>query len=140
MTERAAEHPNAAFVRRALELVSGGDADVDAVLEMWSDDIAYYAFDSAGPPAVLSSREELTDMMLTGRKMMSAHTYDIVDVRAVGEELVVAQMRMHMTAARSGETVVGDYLGVYRVKHGRIVAACDFLDEPAQEFMEHAWA
>jgi ketosteroid isomerase-like protein len=131
------EHPNVALVRRGLEEVARGE--LDAVLALWADEFVYYAFDSVGPPAEVTSREEFVNMMVTGRKM-SVHSYEILDLRAVGQELVVAHMRVHMTATKTAESTTGDYLGVYRISEGKIVMGCDFVDGGLQQFLDGVWS
>jgi ketosteroid isomerase-like protein len=130
------EHPNVALVRQALEYVARGD--LEAVLTLWGGESSYYALDSVGPPAEISGRDEIMDMMLTGRKL-GDHWYETVDLRAVGDEIVVAHMRVHFTAGNTGETVVGDYLGVYRVQGSKIVMGCDFVDSGVQQFLQETW-
>ncbi len=131
------EHPNVALVRRGLEEVARGE--LDAILSLWADEFVYYAFDSVGSPAEVTSREEFVDMMVTGRKM-SEHTYEIVDLRSVGQDLVVAHMRVHMTATKTAESTTGVYLGVYRILEGKIVMGCDFVDGGLQQFLDGVWS
>jgi ketosteroid isomerase-like protein len=133
-----AEHPNVALVRKALEHVAQSDAE--GVVGMWSDDMSYYAFDESGPPAEFLGHDEFLDMMRNGRKMMRDHSYEIIDIRPVGEELVVAHLRMHATSSRTGESVVGEYLGVYRIRNGQLVMGCDFVNPETEKLMEETWA
>jgi ketosteroid isomerase-like protein len=130
------EHPNVILVRRALEHVARGE--LEAVVAVWADESTYFALDSIGPPAEITGRDEILDMMLTGRKF-GDHWYETVDVWAVGEEIVVAHMRVHFTATKTNESVVGDYLGVYRVQDGKIVMGCDFVDSGVQQFLADTW-
>jgi ketosteroid isomerase-like protein len=133
------DHPNVAIVRRGLDDAARGD--IDAELELWDDEAAYFAFDdSADAPAEVRGRTEIQDMMLVGHKIMQHHWYDIVDVRPVGDELVVAHLRVHSSAAKSPETAIGDYLGVYRIKDGRVEMACDFIDRDVRQFLDDAWS
>jgi len=133
-----AEHPNVTLLRRALELVAAGEAE--GVLALWADDMAYFAFDESGRPGVFHGRSEFLDMMRTGRQMMREHSYEIIDIRPIGDELVVAHLRTNATSSRTGRTVSGDYLGVYRVQSGQLVTGCDFVNHETEALMEETWA
>jgi len=133
-----AEHPNVTLVRRALDLVAAGDPE--GVLALWADDMAYFAFDEAGRPAEFHGHSEFLDVMRTGRQMMREHTYEIIDIRPVGDELVVAHLRTNATSSRTGRTVSGDYLGVYRVQDGHLAMGCDFVNHETGALMEENWA
>ena len=132
------EHPNVALVRKCLDHVASGD--MEGVAAMWSDKLSYFAFDETGPPAEIQGREEFLDMMRNGRQMVGEHAYDILDIRAVGDELVVAHLRMHATSSRTGQKLTTDYLGVFRVQDERLVMGCDFLNRETAQFMEELWA
>jgi ketosteroid isomerase-like protein len=131
------EHPNVALVREGFRHVAEGD--VDGMSELWDEKLVYYAFDSSGHPAEYDSREEALDMARAGQQLLKEHTYHLLDVRAVGSELVIVQARVHLAGA-TGDEGDTDYVGVYRVKDGKIVSCCDFIDSVAENFLDRAWS
>jgi ketosteroid isomerase-like protein len=131
------EHPNVRLVRKGLDCVARGD--VEGLVSLWSDDMTYYAIDEDGPPAELHGRKEFLDMMENGHKMVPTHTYDVLDVRCAGSDLVVAHLRLHATSARTGKSFEGDYVGIFRIKDSQLVEGWDFVSHETQLFLAEAW-
>ena len=130
------EHPNVALVRKGLEFVANGDDE--GLLSIWSDDMRYYAVEEAAPPAEWG-RKEFMNMMVTGHRMVPERTYETIDLRPVGRDLVVAHLRMHAISGRTGEKVSGDYLAVFRARDGLLVEGWEFVSDEIQEFLAHTW-
>ncbi len=131
------ENPNVALVRKGIDCVARGDRE--GVVELWSEDMVYHAVDEEGPPAELRGRKEFLDMMENGSKMLPTHTYDVVDVRPAGSDLVVAHLRLHATSARTGRSITGDYVGVFRITNGQMVEGWDFVSHETQLFLAESW-
>ncbi|HWE55301.1 MAG TPA: nuclear transport factor 2 family protein [Acidimicrobiales bacterium] len=130
------EHPNVELVRRAMEFVA--KRDDEGLLSIWSDDMRYVAIDSSGPPAEWS-RDEFLDMMVVGHRTVPERTYETVDIRPIGSDLVVAHLRMD-ASGRTGEQVTGDYLAVFRVRNGLLVEGWEFVSPEVAEFLDHSWS
>lgn len=129
---------NVALLLRGFEYVR--DGDLERMAAMWSDDVVYYAFDAHGHAAEYSGPEEALQIALAGQSLMGPHSYELLDVRAVGSELVIVQARIHATRQDSGEPLEGDYVGVFRVRDDKIVACCDFIDGVTQSVLDGAWS
>lgn len=130
------EHPNVALIRRALEYVA--NRDDDGLLSVWHDDMRYYAIEGSGPTAEWD-RDEFVTMMTTGRRMVPEHTYEPLDLRAVGSDLVVAHCRIRATSSRTGEPVCGDYLCVLRVRDGLLSEGWEFVSDEIRQFLAQSW-
>jgi ketosteroid isomerase-like protein len=130
------EHPNVALVRKGLEFVA--NRDDEGLLSIWADDMRYYAIESSGPPAEWG-RKEFMDMMVTGHRMIPERSYETVDLRPIGRDMVVAHLRMHAMSGRTGEKVSGDYLAVFRARNGLLVEGWEFVSDEIQEFLDHSW-
>lgn len=65
--------------------------------------------------------------MLAGQDLLKEHENELVDLRAVGEELVVAHVRTR-AVAKNRDSIVSEYVMVFRVRRGRILWGCDFID------------
>jgi ketosteroid isomerase-like protein len=129
---------NVDLVRRGLDCVARGD--VDGLIALWSEDMTYYAIDEDGPPTELHGRKEFLDMMENGHMMVPTHTYDVIDVRPAGSDLVVVHLRLHATSARTGQSIEGDYVGIFRIKDGQLVEGWDFVSHETQLFLAQCWA
>jgi ketosteroid isomerase-like protein len=132
------EHPNVALIRTAFEHLTAGD--VQGVISLWDADLSYYAFDPSGEPVSCRGRDEFVELVWSGRALFSEHVNTAMDIRAVGDELVVAVVRSQSKAASTGEALEADFLMVFRIEDGRIVMGCDFIDGTIQAFMERAWS
>jgi ketosteroid isomerase-like protein len=137
---RMGEHPNVTLVREGFRHVAEGD--VEGMAQLWAEGLVYYAFDASGHPAEYNSREEALDIVRVGQQMLKQHSYQLVDVRAIGTELVFVHARVHMAATKAaGEDVVDtDYAAVYRVKDGKIISCCDFIDSTTEGLLDRAWS
>jgi ketosteroid isomerase-like protein len=131
------EHPNVALVRRGIDCVTRGDRE--ALIALWSEDMTYYAVDEDGPPAELHGRDEFLDMMINGDTMVPKRGYEVVDLRPVGSDLVVAHLRLNATSARTGHSITADYVGIFRVKDGELVEGWDFVSHETQLFLAESW-
>jgi ketosteroid isomerase-like protein len=130
------ENANVAVVRKGLDFVA--KRDDEGLLSVWADDMRYYAIENSGPPAEWG-REGFMNMMVTGHRMVPERTYETVDLRPIGRDLVVAHLRMHATSGRTGEEVSGDYLAVFRVREGLLVEGWEFVSDEIQDFLAHTW-
>lgn len=131
------ELPNVALVRRGIDCVARGDRE--ALVALWSEDMTYYAIDEDGPPAEIHGRQEFLDMMEVGNKMVPQHRYEVVDVWPAGSDLVIAHLQLEATS-RTGSTVRGDYVGVFRIKDGLLVEGWDFVSHETQLFLADNWS
>lgn len=129
---------NVALVLQGFEYVHAGD--VERMAAMWSDDVAYYAFDAHGQAAEYHGRQEALEIWRAGQALMGPHTYELVDVRGVGSELVIVQARIHATDRNTGESTVGDYVSVYAIRDEKIVSCCDFIDNATESVLDGAWS
>jgi ketosteroid isomerase-like protein len=132
------EHPNVALVREAFRHIANGD--LGRMAECWDDNISYYAFDASGHAAEYNGREEAMDIVRAGQQLVKEHTYELVDLRAVGSELVIVQAKVHLVAANAKDAVDTDFVGVFRVKGGKIVSGCDFIDSTTEHLLDSAWS
>jgi len=136
-----ADHPNVEsnveLVRRCFDALARNDDET--LLALHDENVSYYAFDAAGPPTECRSRAEFEEMLHVGRTLFKEHSTELLDTHPVGDELVVAEVRSHSTDAKTGVKADSDFVMVFRVRNGRIVSACDFIDSAATEFMESAW-
>ena len=133
-----AEQPAVALVREAFELAASGD--VDAMFELWAPDFAYHGVDAEGRISSVQGREELVAVMASGERMLASHENRLVELRAVGSELVVAFVHVSAVARNTGVTQDADYVLVVHVRDGRLTWACDFIDSSIQEFLDRAWS
>jgi ketosteroid isomerase-like protein len=129
---------NVAVVRRGFECLQAGDAE--GMLSTWDEQLIWYAFDANGEPADYHNRDEAMDIFLSGQRLAREHFYDLVDIRAAGPELVVVHARVHFPASAKSEPVEGDYVAVFRVREGRIVTCCDFIDRVTEGYLDKAWS
>jgi ketosteroid isomerase-like protein len=129
------EHPNVTLVRANLAKVTTGD--VAGAMRDWAPGGRYHAFDADG----VESRDlsDVADVVSTGQRLLEHHENEIVEIRAIGDELVALQLRVHATS-RAGRTMSAEYLIVLNVRDGKIRWACDFIDTAIQSFLDEAWS
>lgn len=129
--------PNVQTVRRAFELVAAGD--MEGSFACWSPEIIYHAFDADGNNKECRGRDELLEMFAGLQRLFEHHDVEVVNLRGVGPELVVAELRNH-SVDRKHRDHVSDYLIVLGVRDGLIQFAADFIDSSIQEFLDSAWS
>jgi ketosteroid isomerase-like protein len=134
----ADEPPHVQTVRRALEVMAEGD--VEGTMSMWAPDFVYYAFDADGSHREVRGRDEFVEMFTGLQELFQEHQYEIVELRPVGAELVVAFLRSHDVARRTGTDHIAEYLMVLQVRDGKLRFACDFIDSSIQDFLDEAWS
>ncbi|MCU1504798.1 MAG: hypothetical protein JWM12_4152 [Ilumatobacteraceae bacterium] len=129
------EHPNVTLVRANFAKITSGD--VAGAMADWDRDGRYHAFDADG----VESRDlsDVTDVVTAGQRLLEHHENEIIEARAIGEELVSLHLRVHATS-RAGRTMTADYLIVLNVRSGKIRWACDFIDTTIQTFLDEAWS
>jgi len=132
------EPPHVRVVRAALEVMSRGD--IEATMAMWAPDFVYYGFDADGSHREIRGRDEFVEMFTGLQELFEEHQYEIVDLKGVGKELVVAHIRSHDVARNTGTPNVADYLMVLQIRDGKIRFACDFIDSSIQGFLDDAWS
>lgn len=131
------EHPNVSLVLKGLDFVSKRDAE--GVMSIWAKDMTYYVVEDSGPPAEPMGREDFVGMMQTGSRMIPDRSYEVVHIQAAGSDLVAAHLRIRGTSARTGESVSGDYVGVFRITAGVISAGWEFTSHETQQFLDDSW-
>lgn len=131
------EHPNVTLVRKGLDFVSKRDAE--GLMSIWAKDMAYYVVEESGQPAERTGREDFLQMMQTGSRMIPDRSYEVVNIEAVGTDLVVAHLRISGSSARTGQKVTGDYIGVFRIRDGLISEGWEFTTHETQEYLEATW-
>lgn len=131
------EKRNEELVRQAFEATRQGDPQV--MLSFWHEGFRYYAFDAEGTPKVCRSSGEFAEIVLAGQHLLEEHENELVDLLSVGEELVVAHVRT-TALAKNQDSIVSEYVMVFRVGHGRILWGCDFIDGRLQAFLDAAWS
>jgi ketosteroid isomerase-like protein len=129
------EHPNVAIVRRSLLEIARGE--IGAAMEDWAPDARYHAFDADGVESRDVHRAE--QVVAMGQRLLAHHDNDVVDIRPVGDELVLLQMRTR-AVSRSGRRLTSEFLIVVSVRDGKIRWACDFIDSALQAFLDDAWS
>jgi ketosteroid isomerase-like protein len=134
----ADEPPHVQTVRRALEAMAHGD--IEGTMSMWAPGFVYYGFDADGSHREIRGRDEFVEMFTGLQQLFQEHQYEIVNLTGVGSELVVAHIRSHDVARRTGTGHVADYLMVLQVRDGQLRFACDFIDSSIQDFLDEAWA
>src|SRR5688572_21253414 len=107
------EAPHVRVVRAALEVMSRGD--IEATMAMWAPDFVYYGFDADGSHREIRGRDEFVEMFTGLQELFDEHQYEIVDLKGVGAEFVVAHIRSHDVARNTGTPHVADYLMVLQV-------------------------
>jgi ketosteroid isomerase-like protein len=129
------EHPNVALVRANLAKVMAGD--IDGALEDWAEGGRYHAFDADG----IESRDisGVAEIVTAGRRLLEHHENELVEVRAIGDELVSLHLRVH-ARSHTQRTMSAEYLIVLNVRDGKIRWACDFIDTSIQAFLDEAWS
>lgn len=125
------------LVLKALDFVS--KRDTDGLMSIWAKDMAYYVVEESGPPAEPTSREEFIRMMQTGSRMVPDRAYDVVHIQTAGSDLVTAHLRITATSVRTGESVTGDYVGVFRIRDGLLSEGWEFTSHETQQFLEDSW-
>jgi ketosteroid isomerase-like protein len=134
----ADEPPHVLTVRRALEAMAAGD--IEGTMSMWAPGFVYYGFDADGSHREIRGRDEFVEMFTGLQELFDEHEYEIVDLRGIGAELVVAHIRSHDVARRTGTDHVAEYLMVLQVRDGKLRFACDFIDSSIQDFLDEAWS
>jgi ketosteroid isomerase-like protein len=134
----ADEPPHVRTVRLALEAMAVGD--IERTMSMWAPEFVYYGFDADGSHREIRGRDEFVEMFTGLQELFQEHQYEIVELRGVGAELVVAHIRSHDVARRTGTGQVADYLMVLQVRDGKLRFACDFIDSSIQDFLDDAWS
>ncbi|MGE0000120.1 MAG: nuclear transport factor 2 family protein [Ilumatobacteraceae bacterium] len=134
----ADEPPHVRTVRLALEAMAVGD--IERTMSMWAPGFVYYGFDADGSHREIRGRDEFVEMFTGLQELFQEHQYEIVELRGVGAELVVAHIRSHDVARRTGTGQVADYLMVLQVRDGKLRFACDFIDSSIQDFLDDAWS
>lgn len=135
---QSGEPAHVGVVRTALELMAADD--LEHARQYWSPDFAYYGFDADGGHRESRGAEEFIEMFTGLRRLFERHEYEIVDLRGIGDELVVAHLITHDVARRTHVGHDAEYLMVLRVRAGRIHFACDFIDSSIQDFLDDAWS
>lgn len=130
------EHPNVALVLKAFDYVS--KRDTEGLMGTWAEDMVYYVVEESGSTEA-TGREEVLQMMQTGSRMLPDRAYDVVHIEPAGSDLVTAHFRVSGTSGRTGEKVVGDYVGVFRIHDGLLTEAWEFTSHETQEFLDSAW-
>lgn len=131
----AIEHPNVAIVRSSFAKTMEGD--IPGAKASWAPGARYHAFDAEAiePRDVL----DIEEIVRSGQELLARHDNEIVDIRPVGDELVVLQLRVTATS-RTGKDMQAEYLIVLCVRDGLIQWACDFIDRSIQAFLDDAWS
>ena len=116
------EHPNAALVRRSLELLYTGD--MQSLVGMLDDDVEWYEIGRAEPTrgkAALAQRfrSGLSDTTFAG---------SIHDVVANGEHTVAL---VETTATRNGRSLTYRTAEIMHVRDGKVTARWAFSDDTA---------
>lgn len=135
MGDAATEHPNVTLVREAFMRSAAGD--IDGAMTFWAPGARYHAFDANGVQS--TDIDDAGDVMRSGRRLLEDHRNEIVEIRAIGDELVM--MHLHADAvSHAGEQMHADYLLVLCVRDGAIHWGCDFIDRSIQDFLDNAWS
>ena len=111
--------------------------DIDGAMSCWVPGGRYHAFDAEGVES--TELRDATDVMSIGRQLLERHENEVVAVTPVGNELVVAHLRVH-AVSKSGGTMSAEYVIVLSVRDGKIRWACDFIDSAIQTFLDDAWS
>lgn len=131
----AAEHPNVTLVRDNFIKITTGE--IASAMQDWEVGARYHAFDANGVES--TEIHAVDEVRRTGQQLLEHHENEIVDIRAVGSELVVLQLRV-TAVSHSQREMEAEYLIVLNVRDGKIHWACDFIDNSIQAFMDEAWS
>lgn len=114
--------------------------DIEQMFEMWEPDFVYYGYDAEARPRECRGRDDFAELLGVGQQLLERHENEIVDLRAVGAEFVVAHLRSHSVARNSQSNQDADFLMVLHVRNGKIHFAVDFIDSTIQDFLDSAWS
>jgi ketosteroid isomerase-like protein len=124
------DHPNVDFIRRGFDALAAGD--LDTVTNQFSPDLRYYGADQFGRPREMQSRDELFGVLLAAMERFDEYDSELVDAYAVGDEIVMAQVRLHRRRRDTGASFDTDIVMVFRVEEGAITRGVDLLDSAAE--------
>lgn len=129
------EHPNVGIVRASFLRTAAGD--LPGAMVYWAPGAQYHAFDADA----VESRDlhEVADVVRSGQELLAQHENEIIEIRAIGDELVTLHLRVR-AVSRAGREMVAEYLIVLNVRDGKIHWACDFIDKSIQSFLDEAWS
>ena len=130
------DHPNVDFIRRGFEALAAGD--LDTVTSQFSPDLRYYGADQFGRPTEMQSRDELFGVLLAAMERFDEYDSDLVDAYAVGDELVMAQVRLHRRRRTAGDVFDTDIVMVFRIEDGAITRGVDLFDSEAERWFGQA--
>lgn len=126
----AHDHPNVEFLRRGFDALAAGD--LDTVTNQFSPDLVYYGGDEFGRPKEMRSRDEFFGVLLAAMERCDEYDTELVDAYAVGDEIVMAQVRLHRRRRTTGEVFDTDIVMVFRIEEGAITRGVDLLDSSAE--------
>ena len=130
------DHPNVDFIRRGFEALAAGD--LDTVTSQFSPDLRYYGADQFGRPMAMESRDELFGVLLAAMARFDEYDSELVDAYAVGDELVMTQVRLHRRRRAAGDVFDTDIVMVFRIEDGAITRGVDLFDSEAERWFDQA--
>jgi 4-carboxymuconolactone decarboxylase len=117
-TERSAQSP--ATVLRSLFAESDHSTE-ESFSRHWHEDAIYHGMGIDGVDRDFRGREAILGLLADTRDVMDEMFDRLVAVYPAGDDLAIAHVRAHRRAARTGETVDGDYALVAQVHNGLVV-------------------
>lgn len=131
MTIEANGEANVAMIRAGYQALDAGAMDV--VLNNWHPDVAYYGFDGAGQPREFHGVNELFAMLGDVAAKMDIFTNDLLDIQAVGLDMVVCRVRANRKP-RGGGACCHEFVQVFRVENGKITRGVEMISSATEGY------
>jgi ketosteroid isomerase-like protein len=130
MTTEASGAANVAMIEAGYRAFDEGAMDV--VLNNWHPNVVYYGFDGTGRPREFRGVDELFAMFGDVAAQMEVFTNDLLDVHAVGSDMVVCRVRANRKP-RDGDAFSHEFVQVFRVENGKITRAIEMISSAAED-------
>ena len=131
MTTEARGAANVAMVKAGYKALDEGAMDV--VLNNWHPEVVYYGFDGAGQPHEFHGVDELLAMVGDVTAKMEIFTNDLLDVEAVGPDMVVCRVRANRKP-RGGDVIAHEFVQVLRVENGKITRGVEMISSATEDY------
>jgi hypothetical protein len=130
MTTVASGEANVALIKAGYEAFDRGAMDV--VLDNWHPDVVYYGFDGAGQAREFRGLDVLFAMFGEVATKMEVSTNDLLDVQAVGSDMVICRVRANRKP-RDGDAFAHEFVQVFRVEDGKITRGVEMIGATVEQ-------
>jgi ketosteroid isomerase-like protein len=131
MTTEASGAANVAMIQAGYKAFDEGAMDV--VFDNWHPDVVYYGFDGGGQPREFHGVNELFAMLGDLATKMEIVTNEILEIQAVGPDMVVCRVRAHRKP-RDGNAISHEFVQIFRIENGKITRAVEMISSAIEDY------